>query len=348
MHFTQLRYPIHRQVRLEKKRMVGCVGTQKRRIIMKKKFLGMMLATAMVAGCLAGCGSNAGTTDTTGSTDGSSDASSEDAGATGSADFDSSKYISVVSREDGSGTRGAFIELTGVEEKDADGNKVDNTTTDAAITNNTSVMLSTVKGDTYAIGYISLGSLNKDVKALNVDGVEATAENVKSGDYTLSRPFNIVTKGDVSEVAQDFIDYIMSDDGQAVIVDNGYVDVSNGSFESAQPSGKIVVAGSSSVSPVMEKLKEAYAEVNPNATVEIQTSDSTTGVESTINGICDIGMASRELKDSETAEGVEATVIAMDGIAVIVNNDNPLTDITKDQIKAIYVGDTAKWDEVIK
>lgn len=320
---------------------------------MRKKFLGVVLATAMAAGCLAGCGSQAGTSDTS-SAAGSSDASSAESEASSDAgndaatgDFDNTKYINVVSREDGSGTRGAFIELTGVEEKDADGNKVDNTTTDAAITNNTSVMMSTVKGDTYSIGYISLGSLNKkDVKALNVDGVEATAENVKSGDYTLSRPFNIVTKGTVGDAAQDFINYIMSDDGQKVVVDEGYIDVSSGSFESTQAEGKIVVAGSSSVSPVMEKLKEAYASVNPNATIEIQTSDSTTGVESTINGICDIGMASRELKDSETEQGVEATVIAKDGIAVIVNNANPLTDITKDQIKSIYVGELTKWDEL--
>lgn len=318
---------------------------------MRKKFLGVVLATAMAAGCLAGCGSQAGTSDAS-SAAGSGDASSaeseasSDAGNDATGDFDNTKYINVVSREDGSGTRGAFIELTGVEEKDADGNKVDNTTTDAAITNNTSVMMSTVKGDTYSIGYISLGSLNKDVKALNVDGVEATAENVKSGDYTLSRPFNIVTKGTVGDAAQDFINYIMSDDGQKVVVDEGYVDVSSGSFESTQAEGKIVVAGSSSVSPVMEKLKEAYSSVNPNATIEIQTSDSTTGVESTINGICDIGMASRELKDSETEQGVEATVIAKDGIAVVVNNANPLTDITKDQIKSIYVGELTKWDEL--
>lgn len=318
---------------------------------MRKKFLGVVLATAMAAGCLAGCGSQAGTSDAS-SAAGSGDASSaeseasSDAGNDATGDFDNTKYINVVSREDGSGTRGAFIELTGVEEKDADGNKVDNTTTDAAITNNTSVMMSTVKGDTYSIGYISLGSLNKDVKALNVDGVEATAENVKSGDYTLSRPFNIVTKGTVGDAAQDFINYIMSGDGQKVVVDEGYVDVSSGSFESTQAEGKIVVAGSSSVSPVMQKLKEAYASVNPNATIEIQTSDSTTGVESTINGICDIGMASRELKDSETEQGVEATVIAKDGIAVVVNNANPLTDITKDQIKSIYVGELTKWDEL--
>ena len=326
-------------------------GCPEGRFYHEKEIFRRSFSNGMAAGCLAGCGSQAGTSDAS-SAEGSGDASSaeseasSDAGNDATGDFDNTKYINVVSREDGSGTRGAFIELTGVEEKDADGNKVDNTTTDAAITNNTSVMMSTVKGDTYSIGYISLGSLNKDVKALNVDGVEATAENVKSGDYTLSRPFNIVTKGTVGDAAQDFINYIMSDDGQKVVVDEGYVDVSSGSFESTQAEGKIVVAGSSSVSPVMEKLKEAYASVNPNATIEIQTSDSTTGVESTINGICDIGMASRELKDSETEQGVEATVIAKDGIAVVVNNANPLTDITKDQIKSIYVGELTKWDEL--
>lgn len=328
--------------------MVEYVGTQKGELKMRKKILGLAVATAMLVGCLAGCGNGNGGTTTAGndSSAPSSEENSEVSEENNSANFDNTKFISVVSREDGSGTRGAFVELTGVEEKNADGEKVDNTVSTASITNNTSVMISTVAGDTYAIGYISLGSLGDEVKALNVDGVEATAENVKSGDYALSRPFNIVTNGDVSEVAQDFINYIMSDDGQAVIVENGYVDVASGSYESAQPSGTIVVAGSSSVSPVMEKLKEAYAAVNPNATIEIQTSDSTTGVESTISGICDIGMASRELKDSETEQGVEATAIAMDGIAVIVNNDNPLTNITKDQIKSIYVGETTKWDAI--
>ena len=253
--------------------------------------------------------------------------------------------IDVISREDGSGTRGAFVELFGIEEE-KDGEKVDMTTQEASITNNTDVMLTTVAGDENSIGYVSLGSLNDTVKAVKIDGAEATAENVADDTYKVARPFNIVTGDKLSDAAQDFINYIMSDDGQKVVVDEGYVDVSSGSFESTQAEGKIVVAGSSSVSPVMQKLKEAYASVNPNATIEIQTSDSTTGVESTINGICDIGMASRELKDSETEQGVEATVIAKDGIAVVVNNANPLTDITKDQIKSIYVGELTKWDEL--
>lgn len=261
----------------------------------------------------------------------------------------STSNISVISREDGSGTRGAFIELFGVEEKDADGNKVDNTTVDANITNNTAVMMSTVAGNPYAIGYISLGSLNDTVKAVKIDGAEATPENIKSGEYKISRPFNIATNGEVSETAQDFINFILGTDGQAVVAENNYIaldDVQD--YESTQPEGKVVVAGSSSVTPVMEKLKEAYAEVNPNAEIEIQQSDSTTGMTSAIDGICDIGMASRELKDSELEAGLTPTVIALDGIAVIVNNENPVEDLTPDQVKSIYTGETTVWGDVMQ
>ena len=260
----------------------------------------------------------------------------------------SSEPITVVSREDGSGTRGAFIELFGVEEKDADGNKVDNTTEEAEITNNTAVMMSTVAGNVDAIGYISLGSLNDSVKAAKIDGVEATAENIKSGEYKVSRPFNIATNGEVSDVAQDFIDYILSPEGQAVVEENGYIAVDSTEAESTQPEGKVVVAGSSSVTPVMEKLKEAYAEVNPNAEIEIQQSDSTTGMTSAIDGICDIGMASRDLKDEELEAGLTATTIANDGIAIIVNNDNPTDDLTTDQVKNIYVGEVTTWGDLAK
>ena len=256
--------------------------------------------------------------------------------------------ITVVSREDGSGTRGAFIELFGVEEKDADGNKVDNTTEEAEITNNTAVMMSTVAGNVDAIGYISLGSLNDSVKEVKIDGVEATAENIKSGEYKVSRPFNIATNGEVSDVAQDFIDYILSPEGQAVVEENGYIAVDSTEAEFTQPEGKVVVAGSSSVTPVMEKLKEAYAEVNPNAEIEIQQSDSTTGMTSAIDGICDIGMASRDLKDEELEAGLTATTIANDGIAIIVNNDNPTDDLTTDQVKNIYVGEVTTWGDLAK
>ena len=259
----------------------------------------------------------------------------------------SSDPITVVSREDGSGTRGAFIELFGVEEKDADGNKVDNTTEEAEITNNTAVMMSTVAGDVDAIGYISLGSLNDSVKAAKIDGVEATAENIKSGEYKVSRPFNIATNGEVSDVAQDFIDYILSPEGQAVVEENGYVSQgSTGAFDGGKVSGKITVAGSSSVSPVMEKLIEAYKQINTKAEIELQTSDSSAGMQSALEGTCDIGMASRELKDTETA--LTSTTIAKDGIAVIVNTNNTTENLTMDQVKAIYTGEAKVWSDITK
>ncbi len=317
-----------------------------------KKFICTALTFAMVLGCLAGCGSSNKETTAPETTAPTTEAAvqTEAAAETEAAvtsDFDTSKSISVNSREDGSGTRGAFIELFGVEEKDADGNKIDNTTLDANITNSTSVMMTSVAGDTYAIGYISLGSLNDTVKAVKIDGAEATTENVSNGSYKVSRPFNIATKGDISEVAQDFIDFIMSADGQAIVEENHYIKVADAeAYAGSAPAGKIVVAGSSSVSPVMEKLKEAYLAVNPNAEIEIQTSDSTTGMTSTIDGICDIGMASRELKDSEVEAGLASTVIALDGIAVIVNNANPIDDLTTEQVKSIFVGDTTNWADV--
>ena len=255
--------------------------------------------------------------------------------------------ITVVSREDGSGTRGAFVELFGIEEE-KDGEKVDMTTDEASVTNSTSVMMTTVAGDENAIGYISLGSLNDTVKAVKIDGAEATAENVANDTYKVSRPFNIVTGEKVSEAAQDFVNYIMSEEGQQIVEDNGYIkaDAEAKPYEAADVEGKVVVAGSSSISPVMEKLKEAYEAVNKNVTVEVQQSDSTTGVTSAAEGICDIGMASRELKDSEKEAGLTPTVIAMDGIAVVVNNDNPTDELSSDQVKSIYLGDVLTWDEI--
>ncbi|MCD8364982.1 MAG: substrate-binding domain-containing protein [Clostridiales bacterium] len=318
-----------------------------------KKMMALVLSAAVVGSmALAGCGStSSNSTEDTTTTEESSDADAaeteeaDDTAEEASSDFDTSSAITVLSREDGSGTRGAFIELFGIEVKNEDGEKEDMTTVDATITNNTEVMMSTVAGDTYAIGYCSLGSLNDSVKAVQIDGVDATTDNVSDGSYTVARPFNIVTQDGLSDVAQDFIDYIMSADGQAVIAENGYIEVAEGeAFESSEASGTISVAGSSSVSPVMEKLKEAYEEINPNATVEIQTSDSTTGITNAIEGTCDIGMASRELKDEET--GVNATTIAMDGIAVIVNNDNPLTNLTSDMVNQIFTGEITVWSDV--
>ena len=256
--------------------------------------------------------------------------------------------INVISREDGSGTRGAFIELFGIEQKDADGNKVDYTTDEADITNSTSVMMTSVSGNPSAIGYISLGSLNETVKALAIDGVEASVENIKAGTYTVARPFNIATQAEVSEAAQAFIDFILSAEGQAVIEANGYIAVVEDApaYAGSTVEGKVVVAGSSSVTPVMEKLKEAYEAINPNANIEVQQSDSTTGMNNAIEGVCDIGMASRAVKDSEIEAGLTSTTIAMDGIAVIVSNDNAVTGLTKDQVRAIYMGEITDWSEV--
>ena len=324
---------------------------------MKKRILAVLLTMAFCTALMAGCGKDVKETtkETTASTQASqqteptqasSKESQEDAK---NEDFDTSTDITVISREDGSGTRGAFIELFGIEEKNESGEKVDNTTDTASVTNNTSVMMTTVAGNEYAIGYISLGSMNETVKPLKIDGVEASVANIENDTYKIARPFNIVTKEGLSEVAQDFMDFILSAEGQKVIEDSGYIPVSDAAaYAGSKPEGKVVVAGSSSVSPVMEKLKEAYLEVNTGAEIEIQTSDSTTGVTSTIEGICDIGMASRELKDSETAEGVTGTKIAMDGIAVIVNLNNPLNELTSEQVKSIYVGDVLTWVDATK
>ena len=317
---------------------------------MKKKVISLfvtgMLAVSMIAGCGADNSADT-TTDAADQTTATTDTAAEEAEAESTADFDASEYVNVLSREDGSGTRGAFIELFGIEEKDADGNKVDNTTEEAIITNSTSVMLTSVASDEYAIGYVSLGSLDDTVKAVSIDGAEATVENIKNGTYTIARPFNIATKGEVSDVAQDFINYIMSAEGQAVITEAGYIGSDDAAaFESNGATGKVTVSGSSSVTPVMEKLKEAYLAVNAGAEIQIQESDSTTGMTDAAAGTSDIGMASRELKDSETEQGLTATTIAMDGIAVIVNLDNPTTNLTSDQVKGVYVGDVTSWDEL--
>lgn len=312
-----------------------------------KKITALALCTALAAGfALTGCGNSNSGND--GGADTQQSASTGETNETeAGGNFDTVGKITVLSREDGSGTRGAFIELFGIEVKNDAGEKEDMTTVDATITNNTEVMMSTVAGNEYAIGYCSLGSLNDSVKAVKIDGVEATADNVSNGTYQVARPFNIVTQDNVSEVAQDFINFILSADGQAVVEENGYISIADSEeFTTTSPSGKISIAGSSSVSPVMEKLKEAYLAVNSNAQIEIQTSDSTTGITSAIEGTCDIGMASRELKEEET--GVTPTRIAMDGIAVIVNNDNPTDDLSADAVNKIFTGETTTWDAIEK
>ena len=296
-----------------------------------KKFITVVAMTAMVGTLAVGCGKSD-------SKDNSSDKKSESS-------WDSSNDITILSREDGSGTRGAFIELFGIEEE-KNGEKVDMTTDEAQITNSTSVMMTTVAGDDYSIGYVSLGSLDDSVKALKIDGAEATAENIKAGKYKVSRPFNIAVKKDMkNEVAKDFINYVMSEEGQKIVSDNGYIPVDGAKpYSGKEVSGKVVVGGSSSVSPVMEKLIEGYKAVNSKANVELQTTDSTTGMTSTIDGSYDIGMASRDLKDDEAAK-LQNTVIATDGIAVIVNKNNTTDELSADQVKSIYTGDATTWDD---
>lgn len=283
-----------------------------------KKFIALALTALMLLSLAAGCGKTSEST-----------------------------AIYVVSREEGSGTRGAFIELFGIEQKNEAGEKIDHTVETAEVTDSTSVMMQTIAGNKAAIGYISLGSLNDTVKALQIDGVDATAENVKNGTYKIARPFNVATLANVSPEAQDFLNFILSAEGQAVVEKANCISEGNtGAFTGSSVSGKIVVAGSSSVTPVMEKLKEAYNAINPNLTIDIQQSDSSNGMKSAIEGLCDIGMASRDLKDSELEAGLTPTAIALDGIAVIVNTESERSSLTSDQVRAIFMGELTDWSEV--
>lgn len=276
-----------------------------------KRFLALLSCAVLMAATAVGCGSQ-------------------------------NEKITVVAREDGSGTRSAFSELMGVVKDDKD-----NTTDTAEVTNSTSVMLTTVAGNQAAIGYVSLGSLNDTVKPVKVDGVEATAENVKAGKYAVSRPFNIVTGKDLTPLAQDFISYILSTDGQAVVDEKGYISVTQGeAYKASGQTGTLTIAGSTSVAPLMEVLADKYMALNSGVKIEIQQSGSSAGITSAVEGVCQIGMASRELKDSETAKGVTATKIAMDGIAVIVNKDNSYSELTSDQIRKIYTGETTQWSDL--
>ena len=327
---------------------------------MKKKAVVLLMTAALAAAALAGCGSSSSSESAEAPAAAETEAAAEEAEAEepqeaapeeAPAEEAAAKMtgdISILTREDGSGTRGAFIELMGIEVKNEDGEKEDMTTPDAGVTNSTEVMLSTVAGNPQAIGYVSLGSLNDTVKAVQIEGVDATAENVANGTYTVSRPFNIATLDTLSDSAKDFIGYILSAEGQAVIEENGYIAIDKDAeaYSGSGATEKIVVGGSSSVSPVMEKLKEAYQAVNPDADIEIQTSDSTTGMNDAAAGTCDIGMASRELKEEELAAGLTNTVIANDGIAVIVNTENPISNLTKEQVMNIYMGNVTTWDDI--
>jgi phosphate transport system substrate-binding protein len=256
--------------------------------------------------------------------------------------------ITVISREEGSGTRGAFTELMGILVKDANGEEVDMTVETAEIASGTNMVMTTVQSNEKAIGYISLGSLNDTVKAVTVDGVVASADNIIAGTYPIARPFNLASmNGEFSEVAQDFINFITSEEGQKIAMENGYISTGNsGAYTGSGMKGKIVCAGSTSVAPLMEKVAEAYKALNPDVDIEIQATGSSAGMTAAIDGVCDIGMASRELKDSEIEKGLTPIVMAMDGIAVVVNSASTIDNLTSEQITAIFTGEIADWAEI--
>lgn len=282
-----------------------------------KKTIAAFLAALVAVACLAGCGGN-------------------------------KDEIVLLSREDGSGTRGAFVELFGIAEADENGEVWDNTTPTSDVTNSTSVMLTSVAQNISAIGYVSLGSMNDTVKGVVIDGEAPTAENIKNGGYAVTRPFSIAVMDGLSEAAQDFIDYILSEDGQNVVESTGYIAIAEpGEYRGVSGlSGKVTVGGSSSVAPVMEKLKEAYATVNPEVKIELQTSDSTTGASTAIEGVCDMGMLSRSLTDSEKEKGLTSIEIARDGIVVIVNPDSAVDALTSEQVRRIYTGEITLWSQL--
>ena len=255
--------------------------------------------------------------------------------------------ITVISREDGSGTRGAFVELLGIEQKNEDGVKFDNTTLMAEVTNSTAVMLQSIMGNDNAIGYISLGSLSDNVKAISIDGVRPTIETVKGGSYPVARPFNIVyDESSLDEVGRDFLAFVMSEQGQAIVEEKGYVSQGNtGEYQASKLSGEITISGSSSVTPVMERIAEEYKEIHQNVSIEVQQSDSTTGVSSVVEGVSDIGLVSRAIKDSELEQGLTPMTIAMDGIVVVIHNENALESLTSDQVRDIYMGTLTDWEQ---
>ena len=297
---------------------------------MKKTLTGILLFGVLMT-ALTGCGNKP---------------DSNPSAAPGQSSFDTSKTINAYTREPESGTRGAFIELFQLQETQADGTKKDMISKDIGVENNTNTILTTVQNDTYGISYVSMGSLNDNVKALKIDGIDATTANVKNGTYKVSRPFNIAVKGEAKGLTKDFIDFIMSKEGQEVAAKT-YIAISESAapYSGSKPSGTIMVGGSSSVAPLMEKLIERYNEINPNANVQMTVSDSGAGMTQTINGTYDIGMASRELKDSEKAE-LNDTQIALDGIAVIVNKQNTATNLSSDDVKKIYLGQANVWSDV--
>ena len=286
-----------------------------------KKIIAVLLVTIMAAASFAGCAGGAG-------------------------GFNQNRDITVVSREDGSGTRGAFTELTGVLVT-VDGNSTDMTSPEASIQNGTNAIMTNVAGDNYAIGYISTGSIGDTIKTVNVDGVAPTTANILTGTYKISRPFIIITQDNLSPVAVDFINFIMSVEGQNVIgISYIPIDQNPPAFTSNGAAGTIVIGGSTSVTPVMELLREHYLEINPGAVIEVHGTGSGAGITGAIDGLLDIGMSSREIRDSEMEQLHQEITICMDGIAVIVNKSNPIENLTIEQIRQIFTGEVSRWADV--
>lgn len=326
-----------------------------------KKLIAMLAATAMLMGALAGCGNSAASEpaasepaaveettapaeETTAPAEEPAAPAEEPAAPAEEPAATLDTDITVISREEGSGTRGAFVELMGIEDDDGD-----HTVDTAEISNSTSVVAQTVAGNTSAIGYISLGALNDTVKAIKVDGVEPSVDNVKAGNYAVSRPFEICYKEEnLTDLGRDFIAFIMSADGQKIIADEGYIAVDDAAeaYSGSGMSGNLSLNGSTSVSPVMEVLAEAYRAINPDVTIDIQQTGSGAGITATMDGSCEIGMSSRALKDEELAEGLTEQQIAVDGIAIIVNLENGVEDLTSEQIRQIFVGEVTNWAEL--
>lgn len=328
-----------------------------------KKLISMLAVSAMLVGCLAGCGNSAASSAASAPAAEATQAAAEapaqeteaaktEAPAASAAEAPAAEAsgsgldtdITVVSREEGSGTRGAFVELMKIEDNDGD-----HTVDTAEISNSTSVVTQTVAGNKSAIGYISLGSLNDTVKAVKVDDVEPTVENIKAGSYAVSRPFEICYKEEnLTDLGKDFISFIMSAEGQKIVDDEGYIamDEKAESYTGSGMSGNLSLNGSTSVSPLMEKLAEAYRAINPDVNIDIQQTGSGAGITATADGTCEIGMSSRALKDEELAQGITEEQIALDGIAVIVNKENGIESLTSEQIHQIFVGDITNWAEL--
>ena len=311
------------------------------RIILMKNFRSLVVATIVTGTMLlAGCGgaNTQASQPNNPSQSGSEATQSNPSGA----EFAINRAINVISREEGSGTRGAFIELLEIE---VDG--VDHTSSEADIANGTSVVITSVSGNIYAIGYISLGSLNDTVSAISIEGVPATPENVQNGSYPIFRSFNLAVR-ELSDVAQDFLDFVLSAEGQAIVAAGGYiiVDADAPAFTGGGVSGNVVVTGSTSVAPVMERIAEAYMAVNTNANVEVHSSGSGAGITGARDGTADIGMASREIRPNEL-EYVSSITVAHDGLAIIVNNDNPLEDLSVEEIRQVFMGNIHNWSSLL-